>query len=138
MDRAYRRKCRDTDHSLAGAGEQTNKVYALGNVLTDCTSGNPPACRILRNQMASGILDRWCASNSCWNSFRLKYSWPRIGVFHRLVVEWVPRSTSLRRQHPAGRRVVPSGARLFLIHTTLFLSRRLRSSILSSSRLVWI
>ena len=32
----------------------------------------------------------------------------------------------------------PTGARLFLIHTSLFLSRRLHSSILSSSRLVWI
>jgi hypothetical protein len=35
-------------------------------------------------------------------------------------------------------RVDPSGAWLFLIHTSLFLSRRLRSSILPPSRLVWI
>jgi len=35
-------------------------------------------------------------------------------------------------------RADPSGVWLFLIHTSLFLSRRLHSSILSSSRLVWI
>jgi len=35
-------------------------------------------------------------------------------------------------------RVDPSGGCVFLTHTSLLLGRRLRSSILSSSRLVWI
>ena len=35
-------------------------------------------------------------------------------------------------------RADPSGARVFLLHPSLLLGRRLRSSILSSSRLVWI